>query len=122
MPNEELAKTEGMPVTTLATGLLDAGRFIEYLKSIPQKTIETTNPEITEEQLRKILGTRVKAMRQLRGLKQAELGRRIGATQSFVTNLENGRRGASLSNLVALGQTLNVSIDWLLDAAPLKPE
>ncbi|MBQ3444960.1 MAG: helix-turn-helix transcriptional regulator [Selenomonadaceae bacterium] len=123
MTDEELSKKlNGVSLTALTTFLSNAGKLGEYLKSVSRKEFESDDVQIPESERRKILGNRVKIMRELRGLRQAELGKRIGTSQSFITNIETGRRGASLNNLVALSQALNVSIDWLIDAPPLKPE
>ncbi len=62
----------------------------------------------------KTLADRLKFARELRGLSQKELGRRIGQSQSAIGNIEAGTR-QSLRLLVPAARALGVSVDWLYD-------
>lgn len=74
---------------------------------------------------------RLKHVRTLRGLKQAELAKKSGVSQASVSELETGEsRSPWGTNLVRLAQTLKVSPEWLASGkgqmdgyeAPLPPE
>ena len=63
----------------------------------------------------------------LGGMTQAELGRRVGLSRTSVNNIENGRHHASLRQLFALSEALQVSPqallpDWRKDSGPSKAE
>lgn len=52
--------------------------------------------------------------RRLRGMTQAELGRRIGLSRTSVTNIEQGRHHVSLAQFVRIATVLEVSPEALL--------
>ena len=122
--SEEL---DGTSITAIADGLLNAQLMLEKAKkNIAKKQSGFSSFEEVDEEneiySRKLLGTRIKVIRSLRGLTQEELGKRIGATQSLVTNYECGRREPGVRYLLRLARVLNVSVDWLVGAPPPKPE
>ena len=128
MTNEELSRElDGVSITAIATGLLDSRIMMERCKkNFPKaqndfSTLDKDDEE-SEANLRKFLGARIKVMRTLRGLTQTELAKRLGATQSLVTNYETGRREPGIRYLLKLSRILNVSVDWLIGTPPLKPE
>jgi transcriptional regulator with XRE-family HTH domain len=45
------------------------------------------------------------------GLKQAELGRRIGKSQSFVSLIERGQRRVDVIEFIALSEALNEDVE-----------
>ncbi len=59
------------------------------------------------------LGAAIRATRIRAGIGLRELGRRIGVTPGFMSQLENGLAGPSVATLYALAQQLGVSIDSL---------
>jgi transcriptional regulator with XRE-family HTH domain len=59
------------------------------------------------------IGGAIRAARQRAGIGLRELGRRIGVTPGFMSQLENGIAGPSVSTLYAVAQELDVSIDSL---------
>jgi transcriptional regulator with XRE-family HTH domain len=79
----------------------------------------------------KDVGIRLRHVRKLRGLNQAELAKKAGVSQASVSELETGEsRSPWGTNLVRLAQTLKVSPEWLASGkgqmdgyeAPLPPE
>jgi transcriptional regulator with XRE-family HTH domain len=57
------------------------------------------------------VGERIADYRRLRGLKVAELARRVGVTGSLISQIERGRARPSISTLFLLGEALDVSLD-----------
>lgn len=106
------------PLTTIATVLLklENNRESALSKAIKENGIDSLN--LSDDERRKQFGARLRKMRQLLGLTQAELADKIGMSKQAITLYETGRREAGYKNLVALSRALNVTTDWLLDAPP----
>jgi transcriptional regulator with XRE-family HTH domain len=64
-------------------------------------------------------GPRLQKLRELRGLTQAEFGRRAGISAASVSHFETGQRAPSLESLVKLADALEVSADTLLGRADM---
>jgi transcriptional regulator with XRE-family HTH domain len=64
-------------------------------------------------------GSRLQKLREVRGLTQAELGRRAGIAAASVSHFETGQRAPSLESLVKLADALEVSADALLGRADM---
>lgn len=62
-----------------------------------------------------LTGTRIRARRNLRGLRQAELAREVGISPSFLNLIEHNRRKVSPQLLNQLAQALGVSADSLIE-------
>lgn len=60
------------------------------------------------------LGLRIKNMRQNRKLTQENLAELVGCNTSHISNIENNHTKVSLNVLLAIANTLNTSIDYLL--------
>lgn len=69
---------------------------------------------------KKEIGTRVRALRLERGLSQVELAKIVGTHQTALSQIEVGRRGVSVQQVVKLSKALSVSPDRILgsDAPP----
>ena len=106
------------PLTTIATVLLKLENNRESALDKTIKGIESDSLKLSDDERRKQFGARLRKMRQLLGLTQAELAEKIGMSKQAITLYETGRREASYKNLVALSRALNVTTDWLLDAPP----
>lgn len=59
---------------------------------------------------------RIKAWREYRGISQAELADKIGASTVYISQLETGRRGGSAKMLRKIAGALDVDMD---DVTPL---
>ncbi|NLO85208.1 MAG: helix-turn-helix transcriptional regulator [Clostridiales bacterium] len=60
------------------------------------------------------LGRRIRKQRTSLGWTQEALAEKIGVSTSFVGHVERGSRKASLETIVALSNSLGVSLDYLL--------
>jgi transcriptional regulator with XRE-family HTH domain len=60
------------------------------------------------------LSENLKALRELRGLTQAELGAKAGMGGASVSHFETGQRTPSLESLLRLADALDVTTDALL--------
>lgn len=68
-----------------------------------------------EKQRREIVGTKLRMIREMKGLSQADVAKMLGTTPSLIANYESGRREPTIKNLIKLVKLLNISSDWLLD-------
>lgn len=71
-----------------------------------------SDPQNTEARR---LGEKLKAFRQARKLSLRDLGARTGTTASFLSQLERGASGASVSTLMRVAEALSVSIADLFE-------
>lgn len=60
------------------------------------------------------LGLRIKEIRISRGLTQEKLAELVSCNTSHISNVENNHTKVSLNVLLAIANTLNTSIDYLL--------
>lgn len=60
------------------------------------------------------LGLRVRQQRELNGLTQSQLARKVGITGSFIGHIERGEKKASVDTVVALCNALEISPTVLL--------
>lgn len=61
------------------------------------------------------LGKKIKVARLENGYTQEELGEKVDCTGRYIGQIERGERNASLSKVILIAKTLNVSIDYLTD-------
>ncbi len=64
--------------------------------------------------------TNLQSLRELRGLTQAELGKRAGIAAASISHFETGQRAPSLESLVKLADALDVSVDVILGRASIE--
>lgn len=62
------------------------------------------------EDYNKLIGTRVKMLRITKNISQTELAKQIGVTQTHLSNIENGRAGLTIPNLIKLREALACTI------------
>ena len=62
----------------------------------------------------RVIGARIRELREASGLSQAELARRVYVSRQTVGNWEAGRTLADVQSLVLLGQVFGVTVDELL--------
>lgn len=68
-------------------------------------------------------GRRVRALRNLHGLTQEALAERVGFRASYVSQIENGAKGATLETLAAIAAALGMTLSELfLDVDQPRPE
>lgn len=60
-------------------------------------------------------GYRIRTLRKRHGLMQDQLAAQLGISTDHLGKIELGKRGVSLDLLVQLGESLNVSVDYLLN-------
>ncbi len=60
------------------------------------------------------LGAKIKQLRQAKGLTQDNLAELIGCNTSHISNIENNYTKLSLNALLAIANSLNTSVDYLL--------
>lgn len=63
---------------------------------------------------RKTFSKRLREARELRGLDQSELARRLGLKPSSISHFESGRRVPGVETVICLGDILNVPVTRLL--------
>ena len=68
----------------------------------------------SEKPVVKEVGERIARLRRTKGWKQKELAARIGCTVQQISKLERGHWMPRVSVLVRVGQTFNVTADYLL--------
>lgn len=62
-----------------------------------------------------LTGTRIRARRNLRGMRQAELAREVGVSASYLNLIEHNRRNIGPDLLGALASALGISVDALVE-------
>ena len=60
--------------------------------------------------LKTYIGGQVKTLRKQTGLRQAELGEKIGRTAEAISNVETGKSLPSLDTLIAMSDTMGVPL------------
>ncbi|MDY4919591.1 MAG: helix-turn-helix transcriptional regulator [Phascolarctobacterium sp.] len=74
------------------------------------------------EEYNKLIGTRVKMIRITKGVSQTELAKEIGVTQTHLSNIENGRAGLTIPNLIKLHEALHTPISSFFEDIEGKPD
>ena len=77
---------------------------------------------MTELDMLRSFGKRLKAARKHRGLTQVELANRTLTTRSAILRWENGTRQPQVLNVLVLAKELDVSVQWLLTGRKTKDE
>ena len=92
------------------------------LKIVHVRKIYTKGVFTVAEDYNKMIGTRVKMLRITKGISQTELAKKIGVTQTHLSNIENGRAGLTIPNLIKLHEALDTSISSFFEDIEGKPE
>lgn len=69
---------------------------------------------MNDEKFLKHIGIKINSIRKRRGIKQAELAKRIHKTQDAISAYENGKRALFIKDLSVLAEALQVSPSYLL--------
>ncbi|TCC99102.1 XRE family transcriptional regulator [Pedobacter frigidisoli] len=70
---------------------------------------------MTEEELLKNIGQRIKELRKQQGMPQIELAVELNYEKSNMSRLESGRVNPRVSTLLKVAQALNVELKDLID-------
>src|SRR5438093_10214102 len=72
------------------------------------------------ENARNTVAARLRMAREMAGLSQAQVAKKLGLHRPSVTEMEAGRRSVTADELVVLADTYAVSVDWLTRGADAK--
>ena len=64
-------------------------------------------------ELKQIIASRVKQLREMNNLSQTQLAEKMGTTQASVARYEQGKVFPQESHLLWYADTFNVSLDWI---------
>lgn len=64
------------------------------------------------------VGARIRQRREDLGLSQARLAREAGLSVSFLSDVENGKRGMGVESLLAVAKVLGRKLDWFVKDEP----
>lgn len=115
---ETVKEIAGVPMPTVAAGLLNHELMIEHLKKNTNEPLEFDSLFLADEELRKRFGARIRIMRNFLGLTQAELAEKVGVSKQAIATYETGKREPPFRNLIRLARIFKVSADWLLGEPP----
>ncbi len=65
--------------------------------------------------VKRALGARIRQLRKLRRLTQAQLAKRAGVHASYLAGVERGERNPALENLCAIARALDVNLAHMFD-------
>ncbi|GEN35111.1 helix-turn-helix domain-containing protein [Aneurinibacillus danicus] len=88
-----------------------------------KETIISRLTDLTESEVQKYsdkIGERTKLSRKAKGLSQKQLAQSLNLSQSSISEIEKGKTLPSVDQLVALSETLETTIDYLLLGIPGK--
>lgn len=58
------------------------------------------------------IGAKIKSLRKKKGLKQIELAKMAGISNTYLSDIEKGRTEPSIKTLTKIANALGVEIDW----------
>lgn len=81
---------------------------------------------MADEELQRVLGQNVRALREQGGLSQEAFGDAVGLHRTYIGGIERGERNLTLQTVQRLGEVLGVApvallIDWEKVALPSNP-
>ena len=68
---------------------------------------------------KKEMGERIRARRESLHISREELGKLLGVTGKFISDIEYGDKGVSLKNLYKLKQILGITTDFMIEGDPV---
>jgi len=74
--------------------------------------------DIKTNEYKSIIGSNLRFWRNIRGLKQEYIGKKIGLNRSYISKIENGEANPSLEYLSKIAQLLNVDIEDIISPQP----
>ena len=69
-----------------------------------------------------VANSKLKEVRERRGMSKSELGRRSGVTYQTILNIESGRNKPSFDVMVKISQALEVDLNSLVDTELLEED
>ena len=66
------------------------------------------------DDLRRIVGARVRAIREYRGLRQPDVGKKVGHLTASVSLFERGQAAVTVEQLIAYASALNVRAETII--------
>lgn len=85
---------------------------VRYINSVEK--LPTAGPLSRTQTINRLFGQRLAMARRVRKISQTELGRRMTRSRVSIANIESGRHGVQLSQVFALADALNASVDELI--------
>ena len=70
--------------------------------------------KIKEITFKQYVGSRIKWRRNQLDMPLRELGEIVGLSASFLSDVENGKRGISVKNMWSIANTLERKLDWFV--------
>ena len=98
--------------------LSDAGRDVDLSAESLRAALDDEYREAlvsADDRDRRLMGARIRAVREGANLSQLELSRRSGIAQESLSRIEKGRRDPRLGTLRRLAQGMGLSLDQLLE-------
>ena len=71
-------------------------------------------------EIKKLIGLRIKELRELKGLSQKDLAYAADLDRSYIASIENGQRNVSIVNIEKIAIALGVSLHELFNAEKFK--
>lgn len=75
---------------------------------------------MSDDEILRQFGERVRELRQKRGLSQEELARAAGLHRTYVSDIERGKRNVALMNIARLARALGKSVGELTEGVELR--
>lgn len=68
------------------------------------------------------IGTRLRRIREEKGLNQVDVGEAVGISRSYLSDIEAGKKDGSIKTISALAQYYDISLDYLtgLSGTPIQ--
>lgn len=85
----------------------------------PESTQNESRAHEVDDSPEMTLGDQVRAFRELRGMTVRQLASAIALSPGFISQLENGRTGASLETLKRIAHALGVTLAELVELTPM---
>ena len=100
-------------IRELSYAYLEKPLDLKRTLALIDRAVGLSGPDDGFAELMQALGARIRELRRDRGLTQESLQRRTGLPQSYISDLERGKRNVSLRNLYRLARALEVPLPKL---------
>ncbi len=79
------------------------------------KESQLPNPELFLPLRHRVVGARLRQLRQQKDLTQADVAELLGCSASTISDYEYGRRGIAVADLEIIGRGMGVTLDYFMD-------